>query len=148
MGYKTREERLAYSKEYYAKNKDKNSRDCKLYRLKNKDKIKLLNKNWRRKTQGTWEGYIPKETICQICGKPIFFNQNNIENAIHFDHKDEFAPIKCTPTLWLSTNRRTAETEKIFEACKFGMLCRRCNRLLPTKNRNKVINYLLGKSNV
>lgn len=136
------------TKNYYLLNKEKIKQYFKQYHKKNKEEIKKKNKHKYRKTLKTWEGYIPKETNCQICGRKIYFNQNNINNAIHFDHKNGNSPIKIGPSLWLGRNKRTPKSEKKWNSYKFGMLCKKCNPFLPAKNRKeflkKVIKYVFG----
>lgn len=156
-------------KEYYQKNKkyilqrtnnynklhqEKKREYDKEYRIKNKEKRKIQHKEyyqkniikWQKYYQAKlklWEGYIPKKSNCQICGRSIYFNQNCIEKAIHFDHKNENILIKKNPTIWLSQYECSLENRKIWEECKFGMLCNRCNGYLPTKNRLKILNNLI-----
>ena len=145
---------------WYLNNKEKTLERGRIWRESNKEKIKkrskISNRLWRKNNphyrsidkkgifnRKSWEGYIPKETKCQICGKEIFFNQNNQSLAIHFDHIKENLSITIKPTTWLSKNRRTSENEKIWESCNFGMLCHKCNLCLPTKNRLGIVKYLL-----
>jgi hypothetical protein len=167
------------SKTYYIENKEKiNKRNSvykashpevcskhfKKYRLKNRDRLneyyknrysenrELFSGNILRKQKGnlkSWEGYIPKETNCEICGITIYFNKPELKKAIHFDHKSPDVAIKTRPTFWLRSNPKTPENQAIWESCDFGMLCRNCNTYLPTKNRRQFIinvsKYVLAK---
>lgn len=136
-----------YQKDYREKNNIKLEKQNRKYRFKNRNKInermkqyyKKIAKEARLRSLKSWEGYIPKETKCQICSKKIYFNQSNNKEAIHFDHKNENALIEKNPTSWLYQHPRNPENQKIWESCKFGMLCKGCNNFLPTKNRKKFI---------
>ena len=103
-----------------------------------------LKKKYNRngKYLKTWEGYIPKETNCQICSKKIYFNNKDRLSAIHFDHRSNHTLIKGKPTNWLSWHKKNIKNTKIWESCNFGMLCLGCNRNLSTKNRINIIKYL------
>lgn len=96
----------------------------------------------------TWKDYIPKETNCEICGKKIYFSKVEKKEMIHLDHKNDHIPIK-SPRSWLKSHKLTFENQKIWGECDFGMLCSRCNRFLPTKNREEFIGnavkYVFGK---
>lgn len=129
---KTKEHR----KDYIEKSKDR----LKQYRIKNKDKIRSRGQKRRNGILKSWESVIPKEINCQICGKKIYFNQNNRKDAIHFDHKNEiYSGMQKGPTYWLLQHRRTSENQKIWEMGKFGTLFRVCNSRLPTSNRKQFI---------
>ena len=131
-----------YQKNYYLKNKKiiskKHRKSWKKYWQQNKEELILKKINRCKKYLKLWEGFIPKKTKCQICGKIIYFNIRNINHAIHFDHRNNINIIKC-PTLWLSQTKRTTKSEEIWNKCNFGMLCGICNRYLPTKNREEFI---------
>ena len=134
---KTKEERREYQREWYKKNKEKHKDACLKWRAKNGRHYK--------KCLASWEGVIPKETFCEVCGKPIIFNSGDTRTSIHFDHRHGGEPIQGSPAVWLRQKLHTPEREKIWKECDFGMLCERCNRCLPTENRRlwltKAIQY-------
>lgn len=105
---------------------------------------------WAQKNVSSWVGFIPKETNCQVCGEKIYFSNKNIKTAIHFDHKSEECSIKGSPTQWLLKHHLNEKNKEIWIECNFGMLCGRCNRGLPTKNRlnwlEKINIYVKGKN--
>ena len=105
-----------------------------------------------RKNLQSWEGYIPKETGCQVCGTKIIFSSKDTNTSIHFDHKNEYCLIKIDPGKWLRRHKFTEENKQIWDRCDFGMLCGKCNRALPTKDRElwvgNVINYVWTKFGV
>lgn len=149
------------NKEYHLKNKEHIRKIKRAYYIKNKEKIseyhkknreKFINNanNRRQKCIDSWKGYFPEKIKCPICDKELFFNVKNYRIAIHFDHREEGKEvIKCHPSMFLYTRFRTPENEKIWESCNFGMLCRRCNLHLHTRNRKdylrKVIKYVFGE---
>ena len=69
----------------------------------------------------------------------IYFNSKNVKDSIRFDHKDENVKININPTAWLKRNRFNLKNRTVWESCKFGMLCNKCNLILPTKNRKEFI---------
>ena len=140
MGRKTFEGR----KQYRLDNKEKLKNQDQIYRRNHRTQINIKNRQWELKNLISWEGFIPKETECQICSKKIYFNQRDNANAIHFDHKKENLIVNYSPTSWLKRHKRTDYTEKIWKEFNFGMLCRRCNNYLPTKDRVKYIKKVVA----
>jgi len=159
-----REKLREKAKKYYYENIDK----MKAYQEKNRDRIRKRHQEYYKKHRikirkqsnaylrnkyranlSSWIDIIPKQTQCEICGKKIYFNKLNRQEAIHFDHRNNgIEEIKTTPATWLFRHNRTADNEAIWNKCNFGMLCGRCNSILPTKNRKefikKIINYIGG----
>lgn len=135
--------RRAANLRYYYRNKEKRITYAHQWKKKNPKKTKLHKYDSRKKCTESWEGYFPKEAECKICGKKIYFNQGNRTLAISFDHKTGNEIIKDHPSSWLRNNLRSQESEKIWESCNFGILCNRCNRFLPTKNRKEFVKKIL-----
>lgn len=127
----TREYKLKYLKEYRKNHPEKYKRTP--------EKYKEYNQKGYRKNLSGWEGFLPKETTCQVCGKSIFFNSQNHNTSIHFDHRRGNEPIKGSPVLFLRNHKRTPEREAIWKSCDFGMLCQECNRMLPTEGRKEFL---------
>lgn len=92
---------------------------------------------WARNNILSWTGHIPIKTTCEVCGCEIIFNSKNINTSIHFDHRKENCSISISPMRWLIKHRFGEENGKTWDSCDFGMLCGRCNRAIPTKNRKK-----------
>ncbi len=136
------EYRIKYKKEIY---QEKLLNQRKKY-AKDKKGMSLYSQCRRIRILKAWEGIIPKETDCQACNKRIYFNKGNQRDAIHFDHKKETVRIKGSPSTWLLSHKPTPENIKIWNSCNFGMLCNRCNRYIPTKDRKnflkKIIKYV------
>ncbi len=181
MPYKYLKDRKEFSNKYYSEKRDDILKQKKEYRLRNIEKFKIKDKKyymnnkekrdeykrqWRKNNRlrvrenvnrkraicmKSWEGIIPLETQCQICGKKLYFNRiiKKPSDSIHFDHRLEGKePIKCHPGSWLRMYKRTPEREKIWKECNFGMLCRTCNGFLFSKNRkdklSKIVKYVYG----
>lgn len=108
--------------------------------IRNRDKIIARTNARFENSVCSWEGFIPKEARCEICGKAIFFNSKDTTRAIHFDHRRNGAEtiVDC-PFNWLQRHKRNPENEKIWQSCSFGFLCGVCNRSLPTKNRESFL---------
>lgn len=120
------------------------------YYYKNREKIIEYNKNYAQKCLNSWEGVIPTETTCEICGKTIYYNKKNPRLAIHFDHREGIGKTGYkTPANWLLKHKRTPENEVIWKSFNFGCLCLSCNSHLPTINRNahleNMVKYVFGK---
>jgi 5-methylcytosine-specific restriction endonuclease McrA len=156
-----KERKALYDLEYRKKNRERKAQTDRKYAIENRVKIAMYHKKhyrdnieryrknikaWKEKNKqhylkllGSWEGFIPKETTCQVCGKTIYFNVRNHNLAIHFDHRRGNEVIMGSPALWLRGNRRTPEKEVIWKSCDFGMLCQNCNRMIPTNNRKEFL---------
>ena len=85
-----------------------------------------------------------------MCNKDIYYYSKDLSTSIHFDHRDGGnEPIKENPCTWLAGKFRNPINEAIWKASNFGMLCGRCNALLPTINRvqflKNAVKYVLGK---
>jgi len=87
----------------------------------------------------SWKGYIPSIINCQCCGKKLYFSPHDQMKAIHFDHFISDIFLSSGPTGWLRGHAPTPEKRLIWEKCYFGMLCKSCNRTLPTHNRRESI---------
>lgn len=115
---------------------------------RNKEKYCRYSNQKKRANLKSWEGYIPKETTCEVCKRKIYYNGGNRILAINFDHRTDNSPIKCN-LYWLRGHPRNPENQKIWENCNFGKLCISCNFRLPTNNREafirNVINYVFPK---
>lgn len=103
---------------------------------------------WAYKNADSWTGIIPKETRCQICEEKIYFMNRNSKKAIHFDHRIDGCTIVGSPTQWLLKHNYNKKNKDIWDSCNFGMLCGKCNRALPTKDRRmwvfNVMKYCRG----
>ena len=135
---------------YYHKNIDR----VHAYRKREyiKHRIKLLEKadKWKKKTVDSWREHLPNKTKCEICGVELFYGSSNKLKAIHFDHRNGGKEIiKVAPNHWLRRHPKNPERTKIWDSCKFGMLCNDCNRKLPTDNRKEwfkmAYKYVFGK---
>jgi hypothetical protein len=130
---------IAYMKKYYAKNKDKVKAYHKEYYSDpvKRERNNRITTERRRLLLARWEGFIPKVTQCEMCGKDIYFNTNDMKISIHFDHRNGGGElIQGLPSVWLKRNNRTPENEAIWKSCNFGMLCLSCNSALPTRDRH------------
>jgi hypothetical protein len=106
------------------------------FQIENKDRLNKESLDRGRRCLESWLGLIPRKTQCQCCDRDIFFNSNNIYNAIHFDHRrGGKEAIDNKPTTWLRSHPRNAKNEEIWKSCDFGMICRDCNLRLPTEGR-------------
>lgn len=130
-----------YHKDHYIIHREKILKNQEIYRATH---ISALRRNLQ-----SWEGFLPSEAKCSVCGVVIHFNKRNKVESIHFDHKEESKHTPKYPMNWLATHPRTSEKEKIWLSFDFGILCIRCNGFLPAKNRkNFIINvykYVFGK---
>lgn len=120
----------------------KRRRQKKLYVQKNRFILNRKQLLYVRKCLGAWIGIVPKTANCQVCGKVI--NLMDKVSPIVFDHRHGGnEPIQGSPTGWLISHKRTPKNEEIWKSCDFGLLCRRCNYFLPTKDRKDFLEKVL-----
>lgn len=72
---------------------------------------------------------------CQICDVKLSYTKNDKVPTVTFDHRHGNEFIKCKPSSFVRTHPCNDKYMRIWRACDFGILCRRCNAVLPTKNR-------------
>lgn len=118
-----------WSREYGKKKEVKNRRNKK-------------GDTWAKNNVLSWTNHITKETNCEVCGTEIIFNSRNTNTSIHFDHKTEKCLISISPMSWLLKHRFNEENKRIWDSCDFGLLCGKCNRGIPTKNRKEWLNKI------
>lgn len=160
MKFKNRLEKYRYlhpdrivkqSRKWYKKNRTSALKKCAIYYQKHKVSKRALLARADYLRFKAWDGFIPKKTECEICGKFIYFRTKDPCKAIHFDHKNGHStPIKyIRPTQWLRAHVRTSERELLWNRCNFGKLCKRCNGWLPTENRSeflkRAVKYAFGE---
>lgn len=102
----------------------------------------------RARNLKTWEGLIPLETQCQMCGIDIFFHSKNRKTAIHFDHRHGNKHYPRSPHQFLLWGPRTPKREALWKSFDFGMLCMKCNLMLPTENRVQFIENAIRYMNL
>lgn len=138
-----REYNKLHKEEIYAKNR--------LYRIKNREKLRKesrknhrirreeernYRKQKRKNNLNSWKKIIPHKTRCEICGRVIYYKALYKMNSIHFDHRHEGKePIKCNPSSWLKMHPRNKVNEALWIESDFGILCHMCNYRLPTRGR-------------
>ena len=132
-----------YKNGFSSKCKECNKEESSLYRSLHKEKVKIT----KEKNQKKWILFLSKNPKCEICGKKLQYLSGNFLDSVHFDHRNEGKEkIKGHPSNWLSFHSQTPENSKIWQSCNFGVLCNKCNRMLPTYNRKKwlekVIRYV------
>jgi len=81
---------------------------------------------------------IYEEFRCQCCGVKLkWYLSGDGSDAVHFDHRVGDEPIN-KPANFIKTTTPTDEKIALFESCDFGMVCRRCNKLLgPPEGRKE-----------
>lgn len=110
--------------------------------------IKAYNRKLFEKYLGGWKEYFKNKygenPKCEVCGKTLSFdsltsygNCNGKRTDICFDHKHRNVEIKTSPSNWFHKRVCSARNIAIWESCNFGLLCIKCNSLLPTDNREE-----------
>ena len=137
--YQDRKEYIkARRREYYYHNHDFVKKQANAHYHANKDSIRKIRNETLEKILRSWIGIVPEFTSCQMCGIDLVFFGKDGYKSIHFDHRHGGnEAIKIDPKHWLKRNLPTPENIIIWKSCDFGMLCRPCNRRLPTKDRMK-----------
>lgn len=102
-----------------------------------------------QKYQSQWKKYFERnaKSICQICRKQLswFNKKRNQSDSVYFDHKHGYKSSKIrTPSHWLRYRPSSQKNRKIWESEDFGILCRDCNRILPSspKRRKQLSEYI------
>lgn len=103
---------------------------------------------WAQNNLASWTEHVPQKANCEVCGIEVFFSCKDIKKSIHFDHRVNGCFIKISPGQWLRKNKFNDKNKEIWDSCGFGILCGRCNRGLPTENREiwliNVTRYIKG----
>lgn len=131
----TEKERRKYRRKYY---KEHNLRE------KQRRYVVKRTEKWYEWFMGKY-GEFPK---CQVCGKDLVWKGYG-NNVLCFDHRyNGEIYIKSNPSHWVWSHACSEKNRKIWEECNFGILCRACNKRLPTKNREQwlrdSIKYIKG----
>lgn len=144
-----KEQRREYNKRYCLNHKEEGRKADKRYRESHRAQCIINARRSQQRYKQAWLLYLNKrypDPRCSICGKKLKFFSGSVAASVHFDHRNNGLPIKYSPTIWLRCNPCTPKNIKIWESCRFGVLCNRCNIILPTKNRSrwlqKVIHYV------
>lgn len=127
------------NKQYRATHKEQLKVQKNKHYLENREVEVARQKKYRSSQLSSWEGFIPQQHTCEVCNKIVYFNTQNKENAVHFDHRHGNEVIKGSPQNWLERHKRTPENELLWNSCDFGKLCHYCNRYLPTNNRTEFL---------
>jgi hypothetical protein len=90
-----------------------------------------------------FKGVYGENPKCQCCGTEMVWyagNKKKMLNAVVFDHRNGGnEPIKHLHA-WLTGRDVNERNTKIILSCDFGVICKRCNICLPTKNRVEWLN--------
>ena len=90
-----------------------------------------------------WLPHLRQNPICELCKKKLYYFNGNRLTSVHFDHKNNNLPIKGRPNHWLRRHKPTADNLNIWNSCSFGVLCYKCNRILPAENRDELLKNLV-----
>jgi hypothetical protein len=88
--------------------------------------------------------------VCQICKKMKKWpwEPGKSSDTICFDHRVPNSPIKDIPSIWIRKHPATDKHIKTFISCNFGLLCKRCNVMLPNENRVEWAKNVLAYSDL
>lgn len=116
------------------------------YNRKNYVRINATTRRIRHKYRDDWKQYFIRRygsnPQCQLCDTELAFDIKG--KAVCFDHRYEGQElIKGTPAAWYTSRPCTSENIQIFDSCDFGLLCSRCNNMLPTLNRDAWVEKLV-----
>jgi hypothetical protein len=144
--------------EYYTRAKGQVLRSwckgCETARRK-KDRHKI-NARDRKRTFERVETWFPwlkeifgEHPLCQCCGRVLTWRNGNHRKSIDsvvLDHRNGGSEEIKVFYKWMYSASLNEHNKQKVLACDFGVLCRRCNSLLPTKDRLKwlkqVITYI------
>jgi len=128
------------------------SQKFKQYYLKNKMKMNIQMREWRKKNNIQWKNWFEqkygKNPKCEVCGKLLSWKTKNRNKMVNLDHRGNKTKIIKSPSYWTWMHKCDVRNKQIFLSCNFGILCKACNRNLPTDNRKNwlknVIKYTFG----
>jgi hypothetical protein len=109
----------------------------KKYRISHPEIFKKSADKCQKLNIDAWKTIIPSKANCEVCGKEVFLITKDRDTSIHFDHRHGRNDSIKEPSHWLRRNPLNKKNLAIWEACDFGMLCRKCNSYLPTDNRGE-----------
>jgi len=95
-----------------------------------------------------FESQYGKHPKCQICGRELSFQTGREgRNTVYFDHSNGgLESIKDSPSIWYARHVCNARNQKLWDECRFGILCCVCNHSLPTEGREwwmeKALQYI------
>lgn len=93
-------------------------------------------------------GETPK---CQVCDVVLHWNGGNDLTAVVFDHRHGGSEVIKMPYNWCSDRKLNSINKELFLRCDFGVLCKKCNTTIPTRERidwlQKVTKYVYTESN-
>ena len=108
---------------------------------RNKDYIKQKRISDKQK----WLNYLNHKNPspkCEVCGKELKYFDG--KDGIHFDHRENGnESIQHHPSSWMGRHPLNKNNIEKFESCNFGILCIRCNRILPTIGRQSFMRRLI-----
>jgi len=130
-GMRRRKHFLEYQKMY-----NKNRRDL-------KENYYIYSRTYLKE----WKKYLPIDPKCEICNKKLKYLSGKRQKSVYFDHKTSNFK-KILPFGWLINHspfkQKNIKQWKIFN---FGILCNRCNLILPQRNRRKWLNNAMRYAN-
>lgn len=73
---------------------------------------------------------------CNICSKTLTFNEGSGNDRVCFDHRHaDNERIAGAPNDFYRGRKCNDRNKQIWQEANFGILCFRCNLMLPTKDR-------------
>lgn len=105
------------------------------YLKRNREKANRWAKKTRERFRREWANFFQSiygDPTCQLCGYPLTYIGSTQIDGIHWDHRNGGrATIKCT-SRFIRSHACNSENQRLWLSCDFGMLCWKCNRILPT----------------
>jgi len=112
--------------------------------------IKEGKLNRYAKIRSKWNEFFQNhygDPICGICGIPLKWTSDNKQDVVHWDHKHGLNGVR-SPSTFCGNRPCTPENIELWLSYDFGILCRWCNRILPTEGRqnwlHKLTKYCMG----
>jgi hypothetical protein len=132
-------------KEYYLANKEKWVKRGNRYYWDNKEKRFEYIRGYCVRNRNNWLEYLLSKNPspkCEVCGKELKYFDG--KDGIHFDHRENGnESIQHHPSSWMGRHPLNKNNIEKFESCNFGILCIRCNRILPTIGRQSFMRRLI-----
>lgn len=127
--------RSMYNKERYRTNTK--------YRTDKLKRYKTLRSEWSKFFQSHYGN-----PVCGICGSALKWESDIKRDVVNWDHRNGSNGV--VPSNFCGSRPCTPENVELWLSYDFGILCRHCNRVIPTNERGlwleNVTNYINGNS--
>jgi hypothetical protein len=139
----------AYQKQFVATNPDYYKDQNRIWRANHVEERNAYDMSKRLEYRAEWLKWFEQEygqfPTCRICERRLIWDAVKCDDRICFDHRRGHEIVTKSPRTWIQNKPCTEDNKKIFLSCDFGILCNRCNLMLPNdlSHRKRVASNIL-----